>query len=97
MFPQDANTRIMENEANDLTDSFVARRTTDPALRLELLCSDQNSSTTLALSLHNIRPWTVESLEQEGREEEIRMRIRRECSVIRMFSGWRQENNAIRE
>ena len=93
MFPQDANTRIMENEANDLTDSFVARRTTDPALRLELLCSDQNSSTTLALSLHNRRPWTVESLEQERWEEEIR----RECSVIRMFSGWRQENNAIRE
>ena len=27
----------MENEANGLTDSFVARRTTDPNLRLELL------------------------------------------------------------
>ena len=32
----------MENEANDLTDPFVARRTTDPGLRLELLCSFRN-------------------------------------------------------
>ena len=34
----------MENEANGLADSFVARHTTDPALRLELLSRSQNSS-----------------------------------------------------
>ena len=34
----------MENEANGLTDSFVARRTTDPNLRLELLSRNQNGS-----------------------------------------------------
>ena len=32
----------MENEAYGLTDSFVARHTTDPTLRLELLSSNQN-------------------------------------------------------
>ena len=34
----------MENEANGLTDSFVARHTTDPNLRLELLSRNQNGS-----------------------------------------------------
>ena len=34
----------MENEANGLTDSFVARRITDPNLRLELLSRNQNGS-----------------------------------------------------
>ena len=32
----------MENEANGLTNSFVARHTTDPTLRLELLSRNQN-------------------------------------------------------
>ena len=32
----------MENEAYGLTDSFVARHTTDPTLRLELLSRNQN-------------------------------------------------------
>ena len=39
-----ANTCIMENEANGLTDSFVARHTTDPTLRLGLLFRNQNGS-----------------------------------------------------
>lgn len=34
----------MENEANGLTDSFVARHTTDPTLRLGLLFRNQNGS-----------------------------------------------------
>ena len=34
----------MENEASGLTDSFVARHTTDPNLRLELLSRNQNGS-----------------------------------------------------
>ena len=34
----------MENEANGLTDSFVARHTTDPTLRFELLSRHQNGS-----------------------------------------------------
>ena len=38
------NTRIMENEANGLTNPFVARHTTDPTLRLELLSHHQNGS-----------------------------------------------------
>ena len=33
----------MENEANGLTDSFVARHTTDPSLRLELISRDEDS------------------------------------------------------
>ena len=33
----------MENEANGLTDSFVARHTTDPTLRLELISRDEDS------------------------------------------------------
>ena len=32
----------MGNEANGLIDSFVARHTTDPTLRLELLSRNQN-------------------------------------------------------
>ena len=32
----------MENEAYGLTDSFVARHTIDPTLRLELLSRNQN-------------------------------------------------------
>ena len=32
----------MENEANGLTDPYVARHTTDPTLRLELISRDQN-------------------------------------------------------
>ena len=32
----------MENEANGLTDTFVARHTTDRTLRLELLSRNQN-------------------------------------------------------
>ena len=32
----------MENEANGLTDSFVARLTTDRTLRLELISRNQN-------------------------------------------------------
>ena len=39
--PYIANTCIMENQANGLTDSFVARRTTG---RLELLSRSQNGS-----------------------------------------------------
>ena len=35
-------TCIMENEANGLTDTFVARHTTDRTLRLELLSRNQN-------------------------------------------------------
>ena len=35
---------VMENEANGLTDLFVARHTTDPTLRLELLSRNQNGS-----------------------------------------------------
>ena len=34
----------MENEANGLTDSFVARHTADPTLRVELLSRNQNGS-----------------------------------------------------
>ena len=34
----------MENEANGLTDSFVARLTTDRTLRLELISRNQNGS-----------------------------------------------------
>ena len=34
----------MENEANGLIDSFVARHTTDPTLRLELLSRNQDGS-----------------------------------------------------
>ena len=34
----------MENEANGLTDSFVARHTTNPTLRLEPLSRNQNGS-----------------------------------------------------
>ena len=34
----------MENEANGLKDSFVARHTTDPTLRFELLSRHQNGS-----------------------------------------------------
>ncbi|CAH3155822.1 unnamed protein product [Pocillopora meandrina] len=34
----------MENKANGLTDSFVARHNTDHTLRLELLCRNQNGS-----------------------------------------------------
>ena len=34
----------MENEANGLTDSFVARHNTNPTLRLELLSRNQNGS-----------------------------------------------------
>ncbi|PFX21103.1 hypothetical protein AWC38_SpisGene14428 [Stylophora pistillata] len=96
----------MENEANGLADSFVARHTTDPALRQELLSRSQNGSrqdqisemgseiggsnniatdspatgspptvvfptnsqaaSLFALSLLNIRPWNVESLESSN-------------------------------
>ena len=41
-FPSVANTRIMENEANGLTESFEARNTTDRTLRLELISRNQN-------------------------------------------------------
>ena len=34
----------MENEANGLIDSFVARHNTDPTLRLELLSRNQDGS-----------------------------------------------------
>ena len=34
----------MENEANGLTDSFLARHNTNPTLRLELLSRNQNGS-----------------------------------------------------
>lgn len=34
----------MENQTNGLADSFVARHTTDPALRQELLSRNQNGS-----------------------------------------------------
>ena len=34
----------MKNDANGLTDSFGARHTTDPTLRLELLSRNQNGS-----------------------------------------------------
>ena len=34
----------MENEASGLTDSFVARLTTDRTLRLELISRNQNGS-----------------------------------------------------
>ena len=34
----------MENEANGLTDSFLARNNTNPTLRLELLSRNQNGS-----------------------------------------------------
>ena len=34
----------MENKANGLTDSLVARHNTDHTLRLELLCRNQNGS-----------------------------------------------------
>ena len=41
-FPSVANTYIMENEANSLTDSSVARHTTNRTLRLELVSRNQN-------------------------------------------------------
>ncbi|CAH3155801.1 unnamed protein product [Pocillopora meandrina] len=57
----------MENEANGLTDSFVARHTTDPTLRLGLLFRYQNGSRhdqgTGMGAEELAMPWNVESLE----------------------------------
>ena len=41
-FPSVANTHIMENEANGLTESSEARNTTDRTLPLELISRNQN-------------------------------------------------------